>query len=150
MTNANYLSLDAHFRQLLSQSVPGEDNVFDAYIAVASGGRKQEKMRLLSILELFGLASYEVTGGRSVEIFVAANDEKALLSLDARAYENRLLTDIDRRRTAAQELMDRFLTAELPDGARWDVIEEYFLGRSESVNKALICAKRGSCGAAGS
>ena len=107
-------------------------------------------MRLLSILELFGLASYEVTGGRSVEIFVAANDEKALLSLDARAYENRLLTDIDRRRTAAQELMDRFLTAELPDGARWDVIEEYFLGRSESVNKALICAKRGSCGAAGS
>lgn len=150
VTNANYLSLDAHFRQLLSQSVPGEDNVFDAYIAVASGGRKQEKMRLLSILELFGLASYEVTGGRSVEIFVAANDEKALLSLDARAYENRLLTDIDRRRTAAQELMDRFLTAELPDGVRWDVIEEYFLGRSESVNKALICAKRGSCGTAGS
>ncbi len=137
--NTGYLTMPNYFAQLAAQCPPGEDNVYRAFIPIGKNNRQPERLRLLSLLELLGLASYQVRGSQNMEIFVRLNDPRKLAAMADGKYSNGVLTDIKRRHRSAQEIMAGFLASECTSEERWNVIEDYFLGREEAVRDALQC-----------
>ncbi len=127
--NSGYLSMQGYLLRLAEQCAPAEDGVYQAFIPTGKNGTPPERLRLLSLLELLGLAACEVEGGRSTEIFVRVNDPQKLAYLARAGYKNGLLAEIRRRHRSAQELMLEFLSGDFTSEERWDMIEEYFLGR---------------------
>ncbi len=72
-----------------------------------------------------------------MEIFVRVNDPQKLVDMRTRKYSNSVLTDIKRRHRSAQEIMMDFMACDCTSEQRWNVIEDYFLGREDSVRAAL-------------
>ena len=135
--NTGYLTMPNYFVQLASQCLPDENNVYQAFIPLGKNNRQPERLRLLSFLELLGLASYQVEGGQNMEIFVRVNDPEKLVRLKTEKYSNGVLTDIRRRHRSAQEVMLNFMACNCSSEQRWNVIEDYFLGREDAVRDAL-------------
>ena len=135
--NTGYIAMPAYMKQLAAQCLPDDDDVYRAFIPLGHSGTRSERMRFFSLLELLGLLSCQMEGGESLEVFVRVNDPETLDSLTDGKYSNDVLTEIRRRHRAEQETMGAFMSRELSDSQRWDVIEDYFLGREDSVRKAL-------------
>lgn len=135
--NSGYITMPNYFVQLASQCAPDENNIYQAFIPMGRNGRQPERIRLLSLLELLGLASYQVQGGQNMEVFVRINDPKKLNELTAAKYSNEVLTDIKRRHKSAQEIMLNFMARDFTGEERWDLIEDYFLGREDIVRNKL-------------
>ncbi|MDD3925234.1 MAG: helicase-related protein, partial [bacterium] len=135
--NSNYTGLGVHLSRLLQEANPNieDGTTFRTYIAIQSGEIRPKLLFLAIMLELFGLASYEILGGKNTEIFIRLNDPQKLLRLTNSNYNysNALLSDIARRRESSQKIQASFLKAELSDKERWDIIENYFLGRDDTV-----------------
>ena len=137
MNNYGYQLLMQTFDQLLMSCVPDEEKCYQGYIPAAVGGRPNQVMRLLAVLELFGLGSCEVAGGQNLEVFVRINDPQKVRSLSESHYRNAALQEIHRRHEAAEDMMAAFLQTKMDSAQRWDLIENYFLGREEEVCSAL-------------
>ena len=139
VTNGNYFSMANWMDQKLVNCAPNrEETEYMGYIPAAIGGKQNPVMRLLAVLEIFGLASYEVRGGQNLEIFVRVNDPQKIRSLsESRSYKNMQLVEIHRRHADAEEMMLSFLTKDLTSKQRWDLVEDYFLGHDEVVEQAL-------------
>ncbi len=135
--NSGYITMPNYFVQLASQCAPGEADTYQAYIPIGRNGRQPERLRLLALLELFGLASYQVEGGKTMEVFIRINDPVKLKELTDGRYTNGVLQDIKRRHGSALEVMRDFMARDLTSEQRWDVIENYFLGRDSDVKNAL-------------
>lgn len=139
VTNGNYFSMANWMDQKLVNCAPNrEETEYMGYIPATIGGKQNPVMRLLAVLEIFGLASYEVRGGQNLEIFVRVNDPQNIRSLsESRSYKNMQLVEIHRRHADAEEMMLSFLTKNLTSKQRWDLVEDYFLGHDEVVGKIL-------------
>lgn len=139
VTNGNYFSMANWMDQQLVNCAPNrEETEYMGYIPATIGGKQNPVMRLLAVLEIFGLASYEVRGGQNLEIFVRVNDPQKIRSLsESRSYKNMQLVEIHRRHADAEEMMLSFLTKDLTSKQRWDLVEDYFLGHDEVVGKVL-------------
>ena len=97
-----------------------------------------EIMPLLRFLELLGLASYEIRGGEKAEVFIRVNDPDKLeyLATSGR-YTNGVLQDIQKHHRNNERLLAAFFAADMNDDARWELIEQYFLGNEEYVKQVL-------------
>lgn len=139
VTNGNYFSMANWMDQKLVNCAPNrEETEYMGYISATIGGKQNPVMRLLAVLEIFGLASYEVRGGQNLEIFVRVNDPQKIRSLsESRSYKNMQLVEIHRRHADAEEMMLSFLSKDLTSKQRWDLVEDYFLGHDEVVGKVL-------------
>jgi len=137
--NGNYFSCTNWMDERLVNCAPNrEENEYLGYLPATIGGKQNPVMRLLAVLEIFGLASYEVRGGQNLEIFVRVNDPQKIRSLsEDRRYKNQQLAEIHRRHADAEEMMTAFLTSDLTTKQRWDLIEDYFLGHDEVVAQVL-------------
>lgn len=137
--NGNYFSCANWMDERLVNCAPNrEENEYLGYLPATIGGKQNPVMRLLAVLEIFGLASYEVRGGQNLEIFVRVNDPQKIRSLsEDRRYKNQQLAEIHRRHADAEEMMTAFLTGDLTTKQRWDLIEDYFLGHDEVVAQVL-------------
>ena len=123
------------FQRHLSQCFPsGEDNVFCRFYPLLQN-RPIELMPLLRLLELLKLARYEIRGGEKTEVFIRINDPQKLRRLAATNYKNNVLQMIQSRHKRNQELLSAFFKKEMSDDARWDLIEEYFLGNEDTVRR---------------
>ena len=95
-------------------------------------------MPLLRLLELLGLANYEIRGGEKAEVFVRINDPFKLESLAASGrYTNHVLQSIQEHHRRNERLMSAFFMADLSTEDRWELIEQYFLGNEGFVLEAL-------------
>lgn len=128
--NTGYITLETHFMHLISQAIPDEQGVYQAYIPAGRNGRQPSIMKLFSLLELLGIASYSITGGRGQMIPLFVPDPGLLQSLLNGEYVNHQVEDIHRRHLLAEKTMSLFLSGKYDSQQRWDMIEEYFLGRS--------------------
>lgn len=130
--NTGYLTLENQFMHLATQAEPDDEGVYQAYILAGRSGKQPAVMRLFSLLELLGIASYSMEGGRGQEISLFAADPALLDRVlhSTEKYENRQIQEIHRRHGLAVETMEAFLSGDYTSEARWDMIEEYFLGRS--------------------
>lgn len=136
--NSNYTRLLPYFTRLLEQSHPNMDEkTFSTYIPLGRGNKQHDLVQLAIYLELFGLASYEIIGGKNIEIFLRVNDPAKLRKIVEGNYRNHILTDIEKKRKRSEKLLASFLRSQLSNQQRWDVIEDYFLGREENVSHML-------------
>ncbi len=93
---------------------------------------------MASILQLFGLASYEITGGRNLQISITVTDPSKLLDIAAStSYRNAVLSDIEAKHKRAVKIMQNFMSKNFTDKERWEIIEEYFLGHDSNVDTLL-------------
>lgn len=135
--NNNHLGLASRFLRLLSERKPNSGDDYVAYIPTADGSEKDKLMRLLNMLEILGLSSYEIRGGANVEVFVRINDPMKLKYLSTGKYTNLILRDIESKNNSATATLSSFFQADLTSEQRWNVVENYFLGNESAVKEAL-------------
>ncbi|SFF92223.1 ATP-dependent DNA helicase, RecQ family [Desulfotomaculum arcticum] len=136
--NSNFNMIKRHFSRLLEQCLPNnESGRFATYIPVAHNDKLPELINLAIFLELLGLATYEIIGGKNTEIFLRINDPNKLRRALQGSYSNNILTDIERKHEYSQKILVEFMKNKFSDEERWDIIEDYFLGRDEIVKFRL-------------
>lgn len=129
------LNLEADLMRRFSAVKPSSSKVFSSYINAQSAGKIYETAELLEVL---GLANYEAHGGDEPEIFIRLNDPKKLHELAADVkFRNRVLREMTNRHKYASKVITGFFNKEMTDEARWDLIEEYFLGNDAKVAETL-------------
>ncbi len=117
------------------------DDVYETYLP--SGGKAGRKagfreIRFASLIELFGLGTYEVVGGEDPQMFVRIGNPTALKrAADDPRYKNAVLDKMNERKERAAQVMQAFFQTELTDEERWEVIEDYFLGNDQAVDYML-------------
>lgn len=125
--NSSYVMLKNYLSRLISSCKPQDNSdTFSTYIAITNNSKRPDLIYLAVLLELFGLASYEVIGGKNTEIFVRINDPVKLRRFASQNYSNSILTEIERKRRRSQEVLIGFMSSDLSDEERWNVIENYF------------------------
>lgn len=93
---------------------------------------EQPLIKLLEVLSILNLLSYQRFGGEDPSIFVRINNPNYLNNLVRRKkYDNGLLNDIYRKYEYSERVFTYFFTTEMSDKQRWDFIEAYFLGATE-------------------
>lgn len=96
------------------------------------------RLSFAEVLQALNLASYEIRGGENPEISVRVKDAAKLKSLSMSArYSNQVLREQDARHEYSTRVMKRFFEVELSNEARWDLIEDYFLGNDDQVAAVL-------------
>ncbi len=88
-------------------------------------------IRLGSLIELLNLGSYEVKGGESPLVYLRINDPNKLMK-DANndCYQNRLLDRTLQRHELSMDIFNHFFLRDFSNRARWNYIEDFFLGSS--------------------
>lgn len=141
--------LQSNLKRFILQSKPNSDDgkKYITYLPLPNGKTKQSYQQLVaSILQLFDFASYELIGGRNPLIFVRINDPIKLkrLSQSNREYRNNILTQIEERHKRAIMIMNSFMGKERSNDERWEIIEDYFLGKDDIVDEKLSINKKES------
>ena len=138
-----YASISAMLQRYFAQSAPNyiRDGTekYVAYLAIPGRDMPIPFQQLMaSMLQLFDFASYEVAGGRKLQISVRINDPSKLLQIaEDEHYSNGVLKAIEERHKRSVMIMGRFMSANLSSAKRWEIIEEYFLGHDDKVDRLL-------------
>ena len=138
VSTSGYTALESFFKHQLQQCAPNteEDGLFSRFYPLVAN-KPLEIAPLLRLLELLGLAHYEIRGGEKAEVFVRINDPAKLQRLAAGKYANGVLQDIHRRHENSQAMLGAFFTHEMTTAERWALIEAYFLGEEDFVRRTL-------------
>lgn len=141
VSSAAYAQLPSFFaRQIRQCEVNAENNSFFRFYPLVQN-KQIEIMPLLRLLELLGLATYEIRGGEKAEVFVRINDPAKLERLAASGkYTNGVLQSIQAHHRNNECLLSAFFATDMSDDARWELIEQYFLGNEEHVRNVLNIA----------
>ncbi len=132
-----YDRLNSYFARYLEQCTPEQGcNAISRFYPLIQN-RPIEIMPLLRLLELLDLASYEIRGGEKAEVFVRINDPAKLQRLASGNYTNHVLRSIRERHQHNHKLLSAFFMAEMSTEARWELIEQYFLGNEAYVAEVL-------------
>ena len=95
-------------------------------------------MPTLRVLELLGLATYEIRGGEKAEVFIRINDPDKIERLANNGkYTNRVLQSIQEHHRSNEQLLAAFFAANISTAERWELIEQYFLGNEDLVRQKL-------------
>jgi len=138
VSSVAYARLPNFFRRKIDQCVPNaEDNTFFRFYPLTQN-KQIEIMPLLRVLELLGLATYEIRGGEKAEVFIRINDPAKLERLASSGkYTNHVLQSMQEHHRSNERLLAAFFTTDMSTEDRWELIEQYFLGNEELVRQAL-------------
>ena len=133
--------IEKNIMRYLKMAEPNADDaMFTSYLSIPKkNGKYSEYQLVASLLEMFGWATYDLIGGRNPQIFVRINDPLKLkrFSESGQEYRNRILSTISERHNRAADLVDKFMHSDPNDDFRWSIIENYFLGFDDVVDKQL-------------
>lgn len=141
LVTRKYNNIASNLKRYIGDIAPNsDDNIFTVFINIPERGQENRDFKLLcsTILQLFGLATYEVKGGKNAQIFVQINDPYKLSQIaHSDNYRNNMLLSINKKHDQAINTMNLFLSKPFEDEERWDIIEYFFLGRNELVKELL-------------
>lgn len=140
ITRQTYVSVANNLVKEGSACVPTSDDglVYETYLPSSKKACNTQELRFASLIQLFGLGTYEIAGGEDAQMFVRINRPLELKrAAEDPRYHNAVLKDMNDRKDRAAAIMNRFFMTELSDEERWDVIEDYFLGDMSAVYHAL-------------
>lgn len=137
VSNVAYARLTNFFNRHLGQCSPNaEDGTFYRFYPLTPN-KPIEIMPLVRVLELLGLASYEIRGGEKAEVFIRINDPAKLIRLADSKYSNSVLQSIQDRHRSNQKLLSAFFMSDMTNDERWEFIEQYFLGNEQLISDTL-------------
>ena len=86
---------------------------------------------LASLLQIFGLASYEITGGENNQLSIEITEPDLLRQIaEASLYRSTTLHETWIKHESAVRVMEQFFGGDFENNSdRWKFIENYFLGR---------------------
>lgn len=111
---------------------------FSSSLSLISDDNSNLALKLLSI---FDYITYEVAGGEEPEIFIRINDPSKVQSIvmGNTIYTNKYVTKAKQKHERDVAILLKFFNGLHDDAARWDFIEDYFLGydvlESEDMQK---------------
>lgn len=122
LTGEGYSSVRARFLNQFSQKVRSTETRLYAQPG-------DDIFELAQLLDSLGLATYQRVGGEKPSIFVRVNNPFFLTSLSKNQhYENRMLKSVYDKFECSKQLFTHFFTHKMDNTARWNFIEDYFLG----------------------
>ncbi len=137
VSSAAYAGLARFTTNKLRQCAPQKDGRYVQFYPIIKD-KQIEIMPILRILELLGLATYEIRGGEKSEVFIRINDPLKLERIaNSGNYTNNVLKAIQERHRRSEKLIEAFFLANMNTEERWELIEQYFIGNEDYVNKAL-------------
>ncbi len=91
----------------------------------------QETAAALGVLEALGALSFQMKGGANSQIYIYVNQIQPIRNILKRpwAYENRLLKTVAERHTVSVKMLTYLYEHDFTSEERWDLLEDYFLGR---------------------
>ena len=95
--------------------------------------KAKEKIKMIYLLEIFELSTYEISGGEAPQLLVRINDPQKLATLAKEKNINNVVVDIETRHKISMEVMTYFFQNEMNNKERWNYIEDYFLGNKISI-----------------
>ena len=124
---------------------PGQHGSFVIYIPTTAASKRTRGLKdkwvfVASFLELFKLASYTMQGGVNpkIAVNVIRTDVIYALTEDSKVkYENQVVKELRGRHDRELRIMDGFLKGDFSSEERWNIIEDYFLGRDDEVEAML-------------
>lgn len=131
-----YSSVKDYMIKYLYQCRPDKEQVYQSYVPMGQENTISI-LPVLKLLQILEYASYELRGGEKAEIFIRINDPEKIRYLANSNYKNGMLQEIVRRHRQSQELLFSFFAKEMDDPIRWELIEDYFLGRTADVEELL-------------
>ena len=122
VSSVAYARLPSFFNRQAEQCAPNNaDNSFFCFYPLIRN-KQIEIMPLLRLLELLGLATYEIRGGEKAEVFIRINDPVKLESLAASGkYTNHVLQSIQEHHRRNERLMSAFFMTDLNTKDRWEL-----------------------------
>lgn len=127
--NAGFLRVKASMIRRFETLFTGiPEEYFCGFINV-NNSQGREKIKLTYLLEIFGLCTYEINGGKFPQIFVRINDPKKLDTLSRSKYTNRFVSEIENSHEVSIGIMNYFFQQPMTNIERWVYIEDYFLGK---------------------
>ena len=138
VSSVAYAQLPNYFSRQIDQCYPNSgDNVFFRFYPLTQN-KQIEIMPTLRLLELLGLATYEIRGGEKAEVFIRINDPLKIERIaNSGRYTNQVLQSIQNRNRNNERLLAAFFTTTMSSAARWELIEQYFLGNEALVRQTL-------------
>lgn len=138
VSSVAYARLPNYFSRQLEQCFPNSGgNVFFRFYPLTQN-KQIEIMPTLRVLELLGLATYEIRGGEKSEVFIRINDPEKIERLAASGkYTNHVLQSIQEHHRNNVRLLTAFFTSKISTAERWELIEQYFLGNEALVRQTL-------------
>lgn len=138
-TGKSYYSLaHGNFKELMRKpiinsrivsniSIIPDSTTYSSYLCLSVDETSTIALKLLSI---FNYITYEVVGGEEPEIFIRLNDPNKIKSIvmGGTFYSNNYITKAKQKHDRDVEILLHFFNDIEEDDARWDYIEEYFLG----------------------
>jgi len=117
---------------LLIGNLEHYDNKVSKYININSP-KDKIFIQIAQLLEFFDLATFEAKGGTDPKIFIRINDPNRLrlTALDD-YYINDIASDVYTRFESSTDLMTYFFASKLTSKEKWDLVENYFLGKDLS------------------
>ena len=112
---------------LLRELSNNSENTITKYLSSDPNSIELKMLKLLSILDL---ASYETLGGDNPEIFIRLNDPRKIEKIVYRNifYTNNYVDMAREKHNRAIKILNYFFRDIQTDEERWDFIESYFLG----------------------
>lgn len=141
---SSYALLDRKTKKLVNEmkSMFGmvmdlRDRTFLVNLARKSGDQSKlilarKEFNVAQLLEIFKLATYDVTSGERPEYFIRINSIRAIERiLDQPSYQSEMVQLSKQRHQESVKMMKEFFTQLNTDEERWDYIEKYFVGMDE-------------------
>ncbi|GAA4407031.1 hypothetical protein GCM10023187_27180 [Nibrella viscosa] len=114
--------------QTLFGGLPENETTLRKFIST-DAEKNRDLIKLAYLLEVFDLATYELSGGEMPQIFIRINDPLKIERFATSAYTNSIVEEVHERQKRSVDLLKSFFTADMTDAQRWQFIEDYFLGR---------------------
>lgn len=138
----NHLYIKNKLLSLLCQYKPNREQTrYISYIPPQYKTDKPELTKLLTLLEILDISSYEIRGGSNTEVFVRISDPMKLRYLLQGKYSNGILKEIEEKHRYSFKVVNNFFSTPLTSDDRWDIIENYFLGNDEYTKTVLNIAE---------
>ncbi|MEM7373265.1 MAG: helicase-related protein [Bacteroidota bacterium] len=128
VAEASYRQVRTEIDRKFQTFFSGDKTQYEKFITT-NPQKSKRTLKLAYILEVMELGTYEVHGGRLPQLFLRLNDPNKLeeATMDD-GFSNLLVKQISAQHESSQKILDHFFTADLDPSARWDFVEEYFLG----------------------
>ena len=100
----------------------------------------QETAAALGVLESMGVLSFKMNGGANSQIYIYVNQIQPIRNILKRPwnYENRLLKMVAERHMVSVKMLTYLYENDLTSEQRWNLLEDYFLGRiPEEVEREI-------------
>lgn len=131
--------LDKYYGNILKETEGGK-----LYLVNDGSSMIQETAAVLGVLESLGILSFKMNGGANSQISIYVNQIQPIQNILKKPwnYKNRLLKMVAERHNVSVKMLTYLYENDFTSQQRWDLLEDYFLGRiPEEVKREIERAK---------